>query len=102
MEINMKRRLFSKKQLSIPYIIFLVLFVVLPLLVVFYYGFTDADGNISFANFVRFFQSGKTIGTLLYSIVIALCTTAVCLLLAYPVAYILAKGNYCKNHTCLI
>lgn len=98
----MKRRLFSKKQLSIPYIIFLVLFVVLPLLVVFYYGFTDADGNISFANFVRFFQSGKTIGTLLYSIVIALCTTAVCLLLAYPVAYILAKGNYCKNHTLLM
>ncbi|MCQ2541628.1 MAG: ABC transporter permease [Lachnospiraceae bacterium] len=82
---------FSRKQLAIPYAIFLVLFVILPLVVVLFYGFTDGDGNISFHNFIAFFQSKKTVGTLLYSLVIAVITTVICLLLAYPTAYILAK-----------
>ncbi len=98
----MKKNGSLRKRLAIPYVIFLILFVVLPLLVVLYYAFTDASGNVSFANFLRFFQSGKTIGTLVYSVAIALLTTVFCLLMAYPVAYILAKGSYCKNHTFLM
>ncbi|MBE5945486.1 MAG: ABC transporter permease [Lachnospiraceae bacterium] len=93
----MKNSMFSKKQLAIPYAIFLVLFVVLPLLVVVYYGFTNGDGEPSFDNFIRFFKNGKTMGTLVYSIAIALITTIVCLLLAYPVALIIAKGCYSKR-----
>jgi spermidine/putrescine transport system permease protein len=98
----LKRNLFSRKQLAVPYAIFLILFVVLPLLVVLYYGFTDGEGNLSFANFLAFFTSAKTIGTLIYSVVIALLTTLVCLLLAYPVAYILAKGSYARHHAFLM
>ncbi|MBQ9764681.1 MAG: ABC transporter permease [Lachnospiraceae bacterium] len=98
----MKNKGFSRKQLAVPYVIFMILFVVLPLLVVFYYAFTDASGNVSFTNFLRFFQSGKTVGTLVYSMIIALLTTIVCLLLAYPVAFILAKGSYCKKHSFLM
>ena len=98
----MTKSLFSREKLAIPYVIFLVLFVVFPLLVVVYYAFTNGDGNISFANFIRFFQNGKTLGTLIYSIVIALITTIICLLMAYPVAFILAKGEYAKKHTFLM
>ncbi len=98
----MKRNIFDRKALAVPYAIFLILFVVLPLLVVIYYGFTDAEGNVSFANFLGFFTNLKTIGTLVYSLVIALCTTVVCLALAYPVAYILAKGAYAKKHAFLM
>lgn len=98
----MKRNLFSRKQLSIPYIIFLVLFVVLPLFVILYYAFTNGDGQVSFDNFIGFFANGKTVGTLVYSVVIALLTTFFCLLLAYPVALILAKGSYCKRHSFLM
>lgn len=98
----MTKNLFSREKLAIPYVIFLVLFVVFPLLVVVYYAFTNGDGNISFANFIRFFQNGKTLGTLIYSIVIALITTIICLLMAYPVAFILAKGEYAKRHTFLM
>lgn len=87
-----------RKQLAIPYAIFLILFVVLPLLVVIYYGFTNGNGDPSFDNFVRFFKNGKTIGTLVYSIVIAVLTTIFCLMLAYPVALIIAKGAY-NRHT---
>ncbi len=82
---------FSRKQLAIPYAIFLVLFVILPLLVVLSYAFTNGDGQVSFHNFVAFFGSAKTMGTLLYSVVIAVITTVLCLLIAYPTAYILAK-----------
>lgn len=90
----MKKNMFSRRQLAVPYTIFLFLFVIIPLFVLIYFGFTDENGRISFANFLHFFGSGKTIGTLLYSIVIALCTTIFCLILAYPVAFLLAKGNF--------
>ncbi len=93
---------FSRKQLAIPYALFLLLFVILPLLVVIKYAFTNAAGQISFANFIQFFCSGKTVGTLLYSMMIAVLTTVGCLVLAYPVAFILAKGSYAKKHAFLM
>ncbi len=98
----MKKSYFDRKLLAIPYMIFLVLFVILPLLVVIYYGFTDAQGHMSFSNFVAFFSNGRTIGTLVYSFVISLVTTTICLLIAYPIAFILAKGEYCRKHAFLM
>ncbi len=98
----MKKWHFDRRQLSLPYLIYLILFVVMPLLVVLYYGFTDGEGNISFTNLVSFFTNGKTMGTLLYSLVIAVFVTVICLLLAYPVAYILAKGKYARKHSFLM
>ena len=98
----MKRSWFDRKQLAFPYFIYLILFVVMPLLVVLYYGFTDEEGNISFTNFVSFFTNGRTMGTLVYSLVIAVFVTVICLILAYPVAYILAKGRYARRHSFLM
>ena len=79
---------FSRKQLCIPYGLFLALFVVLPLLLIVFYAFTDKDGGFSLNNFIRFFTSGTTLTTLIISVLIALATTIICILLAYPVAYI--------------
>ena len=59
---------FSRKQLCIPYGLFLVLFVVLPLLLIVFYAFTDQNGSISFANFIRFFSSATTLSTLIIRI----------------------------------
>ena len=84
----------SRKTLGIPYALFLLLFVVSPLLVLFYYAFTNGEGKFTFANFTGFFTDPNTLGTLCYSFAIALVTTLVCLLLAYPVAYILAKSRF--------
>ena len=97
-----KKNFFDRKQLAIPYALFLIVFVLLPLVVVLYYGFTDGHGHVSFDNFISFFTNTRTMGTLLYSLVIAVITTAVCLLIAYPVAYILAKGEYAKRHSFLM
>ena len=93
---------FSRKQLAIPYGIFLLLFVILPLLVVIFYAFTDENGQVSFTNFIAFFQSGKTVGTLVYSIVIAVVTTVICLLIAYPTAYVLAKAGLKSGQALLL
>ena len=88
---------FSRKTLGIPYALFLLLFVVSPLIVLFYYAFTNGEGKFTIANFTGFFTDPNTLGTLCYSFAIALVTTLVCLLIAYPVAYILAKSAIKKK-----
>ena len=85
---------FSRKQLAIPYGLFLACFVALPLLVIIYYAFTNGEGHFSMGNLTGFFTSPNTIGTLCYSFAIAIVTTVVCLLLAYPVAYILSQSGW--------
>lgn len=87
----------TRKYFSVPYLVFLLLFVILPLLVVCYYAFTNGQGEWTVTNFISFFTNLRTVGTLLYSIVIAFTTTVVCLLLAYPAAYILARGPFRRS-----
>ena len=93
---------FTRSKLAIPYIIYMVVFVVLPLLVVCYYAFTGEDGNLTIDNFRNFLTNSKTMGTLFYSVVIAFCNTVVCLVLAYPTAYILAKGPFKRSDILLV
>lgn len=88
---------FSRKQLCIPYAVFLACFVIAPLLVVLYYAFTNGQGQFTISNLVGFFVSHNTIGTLFYSVLIAVSTTIVCLLVAYPVSYILARSKTKKK-----
>ena len=84
---------FSRKNLCIPYALYLVLFVVAPLLVLIYYAFTDGQGQFTIYNLTSFFTDSNTLGTLCYSFAIAIVTTLLCLLMAYPVAYILATSH---------
>ena len=84
---------FSRKNLGIPYIVFLMLFVVAPLIVLVFYAFTNGQGQFTLENLSSFFTDPNTMGTLVYSFAISIVTTAVCLLLAYPIAYILAMSD---------
>lgn len=84
---------FSRKALGIPYAVFLLIFVAAPLLVIIYYAFTNGSGQFTIANLAGFFTNPDTLGTLLYSFAIAFVTTLVCLLIAYPTAYILAMSK---------
>ncbi len=92
-----KKFVFNRGQLCIPYGVFLLFFVVLPLLMIVYYAFTSETGGFSFENLVWFFkpEEGKflsaPIRNLLLSILLGAITTAICLLLAYPVAYALSR-----------
>lgn len=89
----MEKFRFSRKQLGIPYGVFLVCFVAAPLIVIIYYAFTNGEGRFTMENLLGFFSSPNTIGTLVYSFGIAVVTTCCCLLFAYPVAYILARSR---------
>lgn len=89
----MHKYLFSRKSLGIPYVLFLLLFVMAPLLVLIYFAFTNGQGEFTVSNLTGFFSDPNTLGTLCYSFGIAAVTTVVCLLLAYPAAYILASSR---------
>ncbi|MCI8988715.1 MAG: ABC transporter permease [Clostridia bacterium] len=93
---------FSRKQLCIPYAVFLILFVIAPLFVIVYYAFTNGEGRFSFGNFADFFTSTNTLGTLFYSFGLAIVTTSVCLLIAYPTAYVLARSDLKKKYVLLM
>ncbi len=98
----MKALRFNRKQLCIPYAVFLIFFVILPLLVIIYFAFTDGQGQFSFKNFTGFFSSTNTLGTLVYSFALAITTTAACLIIAYPTAYILARSNFRQKNVIIL
>ena len=100
-EADMKS-LFSQRRLGIFYGLFLLVFVAAPLLVLFYYAFTDGTGKFSTGNLTHFFTDPNTLGTLCYSFVLALVVTAVCLVIAYPVAYILAQSKIKRKSVILL
>lgn len=97
---------FSRKQLCIPYALFLILFVVIPMLMILFYAFTGegADGSLTFtfSNFADFFTSKAKLSTLLMSFTIAIISTAICLVIAYPLAYILARSSWKKKYVLLM
>ena len=64
--------------------------------------FTNGTGSFTFDNLVNFFTNTNTLGTLLYSIAIAVVTTVVCLVIAYPVAYILARSKFKRKYVLLM
>ena len=97
---------FSRKQLCIPYALFLLLFVVIPMLMILFYAFTGegADGGLTFtfANFADFFTSKAKLSTLLMSFTSAIISTAICLVIAYPLAYVLARSTWKKKYVLLM
>ncbi len=79
--------------LNAPYLLWAVLFIVVPLLFVAYYTFTNADGAFTFSNISRFFTSETYMTVFWRSLVYALWATGISLLIAYPFAYCMSKVN---------
>ena len=101
---------FSRKLLAIPYALFLLVFVVAPLFIIIYYAFTNGDtGKLSFENFQNFFSGtagqsffeSSRFKTIVQSFGISIASTLLCLLIAYPVAYIIAHSGL-KNQMGLL
>ena len=78
---------------ALPYFIFLVLFVVLPLLLILVYALQDGSGHFTLANITKFFSDGDSLGTFALSIEVAIENTLLCILIGYPTAYILADKS---------
>lgn len=80
----------KKSTWAVPYFVFLVLFVVLPLLLIAVYAFTDNHGSFTLSNIAAFFTEPKIVNSFLVSLEVALENTLICILIGYPAAYILA------------
>ena len=87
---------------SFPYFIFLLIFVVLPLVLIFLYAFQDAEGNFTLKNFAKFISSPEAANTFVYSIGVAIVTTLLCILLGYPAAYILSNSELCRSKVMVV
>jgi spermidine/putrescine transport system permease protein len=83
--------------LSIPYVLFLLLFVIGPILIIVLYAFTDQNMNLSFDAVTNFFTTPSKLNVLWVSLFVALQTTLICLLIGYPLAYFLADKRINKN-----
>ena len=71
-----------------PHIVWSAIFIVVPLIMVFYYAFTDKSGAFTLDNVTRLTNYTSTF---LRSLWFGIVATIICLLIAYPLAYILSK-----------
>ena len=76
--------------LSTPYILWMVVFTLIPLGVVCFYALTDAMGNFTLDNIIGL---GAYLPVLWQSIVYSLAAAIICLLLGYPVAYYISHRS---------
>ena len=89
-----------------PYSLWALLFILVPLVFVAYYALTDADYNFTFENISRFFTATSTVSSgeemkevhtylLIFfrSLKLAVISTVICLLMGYPIAYIIARAK---------
>ena len=74
--------------LATPYVIWMALFVVAPIIMVVIYAFSAADGGFTLANFSKIGTYAVVFGR---SFKLALIATVICLLIGYPVSYMMSK-----------
>ncbi len=84
-----------------PYFFWAVLFIVIPLIFVAYYSFTDRDFAFTLENIKAFFTP-KYLTILLRSVKLALLATLICLLIGYPAAYFIARTDPKKQKTLIM
>lgn len=85
-------------QLAVPYIVWAALMLVLPMLLIAMYSFTEQGNSIvsfkfTLDHYVKFFTDPDFLIILWRSIWIAIKTTIICLLLGYPIAFFIARSS---------
>ncbi len=93
--MNKKSSLMTKLS-GAPYIVWAALFIIVPLCMVAYYAFTDSTGAFSLDNIKSI---GNYTDTFILSIWLGLLATVICLVVAYPLAYIMAQKGPSKQST---
>ena len=81
---------FAQRFAAVPHIVWSIIFIIAPLLFMIYYAFTGPDGSFTFENLSRLW-TGNYVLIFVNSICLALIATVICLIIAYPLAYIFTK-----------
>ena len=85
----MKKNSFMKQLASMPYYVWAIIFIIVPIGYVLYYAFTDSEGN--FAGLDNFAIIEHYASTFSLSIMLAFIATVVCLLIGYPLALAISR-----------
>ena len=88
------------KWLSLPYVFWAIGFIIIPLIMVFYFGLTDKYAHFTFSN-VLSISLPVHFKSLLIALLLSFISTIICLLLSYPLAMILSNLNS-KNNKLMI
>ena len=85
--------------LSIPYVVWMALFVVAPIIMVVVYAFSSAEGGITLNNFA---SMGTYTVVFLRSFKLALIATVICLLIGYPLSYVMSREGPGFRRTAMV
>lgn len=97
----MKKTRIGNPLVSSPYVVWSVIFIIVPLIMVAYYSFTDAAGNFTTDNVSKIIEYNylKIFGV---SILYAFIATVITLLLSYPLAYFMTKTKLSTQGTLML
>jgi len=88
-----------QKLISAPYLLWMAVFVIVPLFMVAYFAFLGEDGRFTLDNIKNVAQYGEIF---LRSIILAAIATVICLLISYPISFILSRMNVKTQSTMLM
>ena len=89
----------ASRWLAGPYLVWMALFIVVPLFIVIWYAMTTADGQFTLDNLT---QIGRYSSVFARSLILAAVSTVICLVLAFPVGYFLSRLRANKQHIMLM
>ncbi|MGN0623443.1 MAG: ABC transporter permease [Oscillospiraceae bacterium] len=87
------------KMFSVPYLVWMVIFILVPLLMVAYFAFTTDSGSFTITHIS---DVGQYANIFVRSIWLSVIATAICLVVAYPVSFILSRMDKHKQGTMLL
>ena len=92
----MTKRRSAKKWLTLPGVIWMIGFTVIPLIMIAIYAFTGSDGTFTWSNLATI-TTPENVKALLLSLKLSLICTVVCIVLAYPLALILKSRSLSRS-----
>lgn len=81
---------------SVPYGLWLILFVIAPVVLLVIQSFGNLQGHFTFANYATYFSSGTYLRMTFNSVFFALIVTLITLLISYPMAYIMSRLKHAQ------
>ena len=95
----MKKRSLGEKLVAFPYVVWAAMFIIVPLIFVAYYSLTDSNGNFTLEYIA---DIGRYKDVMLNSIWLGFIATVISLVLAYPLAYIMARSKANTQRTMMM
>lgn len=89
-------RFVNIRWLSFPYLVWMAGFIIIPLIMIFFYGLSSSDGGFTLSN-IKLILDPVNQKALVLSLALSIISTLICLLLAYPLALILNKSKMKSN-----